>query len=136
MGTSSITKIKDEYGETILHMYRQFDGYEECHGKELKYFLKNMQMVNGIGMDKANIANGIGCLAAQLISHFKKEAGGFYLVNFKNDSESYDYTIYPENMDGSHDDTQLCIKVESSGKVLYDGLVKDYDPMREKDEEN
>ena len=61
-------------------MYRQYDGYPHGHGAELAEFLNGGKVVNGIGADeKHTVFNGAGCLAAQMIAHFKNGAGGFYI---------------------------------------------------------
>tara|TARA_R110000765_G_scaffold204101_1_gene309153 strand:+ start:45 stop:464 length:420 start_codon:yes stop_codon:yes gene_type:complete len=104
MGTKSNTVIYDEYfdadlnaGVQILNLYRQHDGYVEGHGAELLAFLEPMTIVNGITTGLTNIANGSGCLAAQLVSHFKKKVGEFYIMaplgkdEFDNE---YTYKIY------------------------------------------
>lgn len=61
-------------------MYRQFDGYLEGHGKDLADFLSGFKLVNGISGDEPpKFANGMGCLAAQVVAHFKNEPGGIYI---------------------------------------------------------
>src|ERR1700678_2046311 len=76
MGTRSMTIVIDGNSE-ICRIYRQFDGYPEGHGLDLAK-LCNVKMVNGIGADK-NVANGMGCLAAQIIAGLKEGAGNIYL---------------------------------------------------------
>lgn len=79
MGTRSLTKVIED-GETIVNMYRQFDGYPSGHGKELFHFLDGITLVNGLsGDEKHKVANGAGCLAAQMVAFFKNGPGGFYL---------------------------------------------------------
>lgn len=85
MGTRSLTYVFDgkraENPEPLVNLYRQYDGYMEGHGAELAEFLEGFNIVNGLGVNDENkkIANGMGDLAAQLIAHFKTEAGQFYL---------------------------------------------------------
>lgn len=79
MGTRSLTVVQDEHKRRYLVMYRQFDGYPSGHGQELAEFLKGIIVVNGISGDMAKIANGAGCLAAQIVAHFKTEPGGIYI---------------------------------------------------------
>lgn len=123
MGTRAVTKVLNEEGDVILSMYSQFDGYPDGLGRSLVEFLKKIKMVNGIRInEERKVANGMGCLAAQLVVEFKKEAGGFYLTT-PDDEESYNYTIYSE---GDYDDQILKIKVESYSEVLFDGKVEDY----------
>ena len=95
MGTRSNTVVYDEDVQ-ILNMYRQMDGYPDGHGAELLEFLRPISIVNGITTGRANLANGGGCLAAQLVAHFKTGVGGFYIQppmvvgEFEND---YTYAI-------------------------------------------
>ncbi len=97
MGTRSTTTVFDESGNPLICLYRHFNGYYAGHGEELAKFLAEMNFVNGIG-DKipAKSANGMGCLAAQLIAHFKKEIGTFYIVPIGNTQE-YDYEVRYSN---------------------------------------
>ena len=95
MGTRSLTKVIED-GQILVNMYRQFDGYPSGHGRELFNFLENMTMVNGISMEETRrIANGAGCLAAQIVAHFKKEPGGIYLhpPGSTNCWQEYEYLI-------------------------------------------
>jgi hypothetical protein len=99
MGTRSITTIIDnafDNNEEICTMYRQYDGYPSGHGKELSDFLSQFTIVNGMGLDeKRKIANGAGCLAAQIIEHFKDGPGGIYMVKTRTKlaGEDYGYEI-------------------------------------------
>ena len=86
--------------DSLINLYRQYDGYMHEHGLELAKFLNGFTLVNGIRSDidpKDKIANGSECLSAQLVKHFKKDAGQFYLMPFKDEvgaySEEYIYTI-------------------------------------------
>ena len=112
MGTRSLTRIiprqeglsfneGHEHGElSHVNMYRQFDGYPDGHGLELAEFLKDIKIINGIGGDAelGTHANGEGCLAAQMVKHFKEEVGNIYLypTNLDEGWEEYIYTIYPK----------------------------------------
>ena len=106
MGTRSLTFVYNTYKakngravhRPIINLYRQYDGYPEGHGQELVEFLKQFTLVNGLGGEpKARTANGMGCLAAQLVSNFKgNEAGQFYLypTDVKDCGQDYEYHIY------------------------------------------
>lgn len=107
MGTRSLTFVyTDHYeGETpvpIVNMYRQFDGYPSGHGAELAEFLNSFNaIVNGIPFDeKRKVANGMGCLAAQMIAHFKDGVGGFYIypVTTNDCGQEYEYHIYSDRI--------------------------------------
>jgi len=101
MGTRSLTQVY-EHGEPVVCMYRQLDGYPTGHGAELAEFLNQFDAItNGIAVGETRkTANGMGCLAAQLIGHFKTEAGGFYLypVNSEDVGEEYDYHIHEDKV--------------------------------------
>jgi hypothetical protein len=78
-------------------MYRQFDGYPTGHGAELAEFLNGGRLVNGLdGIGKELQFNGMACLAAQLVSHFKKESGGFYLhpTDVTDCGQDYEYHVF------------------------------------------
>lgn len=80
MGTRSIVVIKDEDNKKIIEMYRQYNGYPACAGAEYKDFIERFTLVNGLSINEnREVANGIGCFAAQFISHFKDGPGGYYL---------------------------------------------------------
>lgn len=107
MGTRSLTFVyTDHYGgetpEPIINMYRQFDGYPEGHGLELAEFLNSFdKVVNGIPVGETQrVANGMECLAAQMIAHFKKSVGGFYIypVTSKDCWQEYEYHVYSDRI--------------------------------------
>jgi len=81
MGTRSLTIINNEWDNSeICVLYRQSDGYPKGHGIDLLNFLKDMNIVNGISIGESRrISNGMDCLAAQIVAHFKTGPGGFYL---------------------------------------------------------
>ena len=118
MGTRSLTFVYD--GEKpIVNMYRQFDGYPSGHGAELAEFLNSFDaIVNGISVgDNRKIANGMGCLAAQLIAHFKIDAGGFYMypVTPKDCGQEYEYHVY-ENK----------VVVKNPTEVIFSGTWREF----------
>jgi hypothetical protein len=100
MGTRSLTYVFDN--ETpVVCMYRQFDGYPSGHGAELAGFLDGFEIVNGYGEVKPKLANGMGCLAAQMIAFFKVGVGGFYLepVELGQDfCQDYEYHVYRDKV--------------------------------------
>ena len=99
MGTRSLTFVYDG-DKPIINMYRQFDGYPSGHGSELADFLKGFEIVNGYGEVKPKIANGMGCLAAQLIANFKQSVGGFYIhaVTDTDCWQDYEYHVYEDKV--------------------------------------
>ena len=130
MGTRSVTTIY-EGDKPLLAFYRQMDGYPSGHGQELVDFLKGIEMVNGIMMQgpppELQQANGAGCLAAQILTHFKTgvinhtygeggmkiregdNAGSIYVVPIGQTEEyNYDVVVNKHNkvtgvsVDGQH----------------------------------
>ena len=95
MGTRSLTYVYSE-DTPLINMYRQYDGYPTGHGAELAEFLSGFEIVNGYGEVKPKLANGMGCLAAQLIANFKQSVGGFYIyaVTDNDCGQEYEYHVY------------------------------------------
>lgn len=122
MGTRCLTTFVDERGKEICVMYRQFDGYLDGHGKELAKFLKDFNLVNGFTPEdeKRRTANGIGCLAAQIVAHFKEGIGNIYLYpsDTRNVWESYVYEV-------SNKEGRPWIKAFSD-RLLLEGYPEDF----------
>lgn len=102
MGTRSLTMVYTEDYEVIMNMYAQWDGYPSGHGAELAEFLNSFEAVtNGIRVgEERKTANGMGCLAAQLVAHFKGSVGSFYLypTTAKDCGQEYEYHIYKDRV--------------------------------------
>ena len=79
MGTRSLTYVYEDDAPVVC-MYRQFDGYPSGHGAELAAFLASGKLVNGVPSDATKVFNGMCCLAAQMVAHFKKDRGGICLM--------------------------------------------------------
>jgi len=121
MGTRALTFVYD--GETpIINLYRQYDGYPTGHGAELAEFLNGFKIVNGLGPDTpSRIANGMGCLAAQLVSHFKgDEAGQFYLYSPQTVEcgQDFEYHVYQKNK-------ELRVRITNRGCNLFGLTMSD-----------
>lgn len=101
MGTRSLTHIMDD-GKPLVTIYRQFDGYPSGHGQDLADFLEGLTVVNGIGSRERKIANGMGCLAAQLVGHLKAEsAKSAYQPNGPQPGDiAGNVYIYPAGIEG------------------------------------
>ena len=103
MGTRSLTYVYESFkdrNEAVLCMYRQFDGYPTGHGAELAEFLTSGTMVNGLGVGSKEIVfNGMGCLAASMVAHFKQTPGGFYIhpTDITDCGQDYEYHIFSDN---------------------------------------
>lgn len=118
MGTRSLTFVYDD-NEPLLNMYRQFDGYPEGHGIDLANFLCGIdEVTNGIMVGETRrTANGMGCLAAQMIATFKKSVGGFYIypVSSTDCGQDYEYHVYENE-----------VVVKGYDKTIYRGTWKDF----------
>lgn len=119
MGTRSLTFVYDERRQPIINMYRQYDGYPSGHGRELAEFLSPFTIVNGIGRETKNIANGMGCLAAQMVAHFKTEVGQFYLhsVIEADCGQDYEYHVY---------ENRVVVK-NYNGNEVFSGTWENFD---------
>ena len=114
MGTRSLTRViprqeglsfsegHEHVDKSVVNIYRQYDGYPDGLGLELAGFLSEFTVVNGLGADsyKSRVANGYGCLAAQLVEFLKDGPGNVYLELLGGDAgdhwEQYIYTLYPK----------------------------------------
>ena len=126
MGTRSLTVFNNEMdNEEIVVLYRQYDGYPTGHGRDLLSFLNNMEIVNGINNnEERKIANGMGCLSAQVVAYLKEAPGNFYLhsAGTRDIGEEFIYTLYYKN-------DKLKIKVQDTydkGHDLFDGNMTQY----------
>lgn len=122
MGTRSITKFYDKYDDGTTRfiggIYRQCDGYLEGHGKDLKDYLKNKKIINGICDETlATAFNGMSCCGAAVIAHFKKRIGGIYLST-ENDKEFYNYKVWPEK-------DKIFIEIQIGDNIFYSGHIDD-----------
>jgi hypothetical protein len=131
MGTRSLTVVAEtDGGVENLVMYRQMDGYPEGHGAELLERFADTKICNGYGIeqDTGKWANGMSCLAAQIVAHFKKELGGIYLQpsGSRDFDEEFIYYLYPRSREN---EITLCLRVLSVGlnendkEVLFDGDI-------------
>lgn len=131
MGTRSLTIVYDNYrGEDdqiiqrpIINLYRQYDGYPSGHGTELAEFLTQFAAItNGIAVGETRkTANGMGCLAAQIVAHFKDGPGQFYLhsVDQTECGQDYEYHVYENS------DNELCVQVRNRGCNMFGLTLSD-----------
>lgn len=150
MGTRSLTHFIERYIEPskdkrrkpivkdteVVVMYRQYDGYPSGHGIQLAEFLAKGRLVNGISAVEPEIVfNGMGCLSAQVVAHFKEGAGGIYLhaAGTRDCWQDYDYYVI-----GNEETKELILKcVNSRGKVIFEGTPKEFiDELEEIEERN
>lgn len=127
MGTRSYTLFK-KGDETIAAVYRQSDGYLDCHGKFLREEFGRTRIVNGMrGSEKAGAhANGLGCLAAQAVAAMKCGIGGVYLLGIpdEDDIRHTDYTYILTASDTDEYGTpvgRVMAEVLCFGRQIYRG---------------
>lgn len=126
MGTRSITRIypgtPDEKSKAVVQMYRQMDGYPSGHGAELAEFLEGMTIINGItDYNAKKVANGAGCLAAQMVAHFKTELGSIYLEPVgPNEWVDYEYHVFAEP------GQPVVVRVKLFRRKVFEGPVDEF----------
>jgi len=124
MGTRSLTHIKQD-DETLVTIYRQMDGYPSGMGAELKSIAGGIKIVNGFqpGSTDGPEANGMGCLAAQVIEGLKDGIGGVYVypVDSADCGENYTYTLWDQG-------GRVHVKCEEvyDKAIVYEGPLADW----------
>ncbi len=132
MGTRSLTTVLDHNNKPIVTMYRQMDGYPTGHGNELAEFLNSGALVNGLGSEPGIVFNGVQCLAASLVAHFKDGPGNIYLYapGSTNVGEEYHYNISvfgtTDSKSGETGEGQIHLKV-TAGPMTFFGMDKTED---------
>ena len=137
MGTRSLTRViprqeglsfsegHEHVDKAVVNIYRQYDGYPEGMGVDLAEFLSEFTLVNGLGADsyKRKVANGAGCLAAQLVAFLKDGPGNVYLEELNNGDhwEEYIYTLYPKE----NEPTYISIYDVYAKECIFVGTPKD-----------
>lgn len=119
---------KDTSDRLLVSIYKQMDGYPSGLGIALAEFCAPFKIVNGFGdRTTKNIANGMGCFAAQLIGHLKTDVGSVYIVAPTSEAHGYTYEIRPSSPVNAK--TQICLHMRvwdyDGSTVLYDGPASD-----------
>ncbi len=125
MSTGCITVICDNSDEEIAVLFRHGDGYPEVHGVELAKFLSTRILCSGIGgkiIDGKQWANGMNCLAAQIVAHFKDAPGGFYLYPARSRyiGEMYIYEVFCEGPGHNFN-----IRISDRNSVIFNGTPEE-----------
>ena len=121
-------------------MYRQFDGYPEGMGEDLKKALAGRVLVNGFN-DAKTQCNGMGCLAAMVVAELKEGCGNVYLhaPGTSDIWEDYVYTLSKgEALPPAprvSESYAIILKVQSGSEVLYDGPLSEFDSGKLKETE-
>lgn len=150
MGTRSLTYFYQD-GKPFSAFYRQYDGYPDGHGAEIGKILAGIKLVNGYGMnDKVGeVANGPGCLAAQIVTELKTEAGlgGIYLINpnpedNKEGWQEYEYHIFVDTVGTGFEGKYVGrIECRDPERVIFSGDFASFykwaqKPKRTKDDDD
>ena len=108
-------------------LYKHYDGYPEGLGVTLASYLKGYDIRNGIPNEyQGPIANGIGCLSAQLVSYLKDEPGNVYLQPPVDPKwEEYTYYVWVK------ENSRIMISIFSLNECIYVGdcesLIEKYE---------
>jgi hypothetical protein len=127
MGTRALVHVKKDGrdSDTLLTVYRQFDGYPTGLGADIKGSLGGKAVVNGYN-DPANQVNGMGCAAAMLVASIKDGCGSVYIYPADTSDvwEDYVYTLWAEGN---------ALHIECSGRCeapIFAGRLDDFDPEK------
>lgn len=107
MGTRALVRVFEGPTE-ILTLYFHSDGYPDGVGRQIAEFCETKRIFNGIrgGVPRTIMANGAGCLAAQLVANFKEDVGGVYVIASGSNSAWVDYEYHvncPVHTDDAND---------------------------------
>lgn len=127
MGTRAYTLFK-KGDETIAAIYRQSDGYLDGHGKFLREEFGRTKIINGMrgGEAVGTHANGMGCLAAQVVCAMKDDLGGTYLLGLPDEDDirhtDYIYILTASDKDeGDIPVGRVMVEVLCFGEQIYKG---------------
>lgn len=135
MGTRSQTTISEAGNKPLVGIYRHFDGYPSGHGLELFQFLSKIKIVNGFapGSKLGEVANGAGCLAAQLVANFKTAVGGVYIqkagntggkkINLTSTPEEFTYQVTIGNEESGF---EIRLKVYNYEDKIFEGGLEEF----------
>ena len=111
-----------------VQIYNHYDGYPSGLGVKLANLVDGYSVVNGLshGM-QGPTANGMGCLAAQIVGLLKDGPGNIYLQKpIEKDWEDYEYFVWVK------DDAELWISIFNyNGECIFvgepDKLIEKYE---------
>ena len=93
-------------------------------------------MVNGLAQTKTVkeiVFNGMGCLAAQMVTNFKQTPGGFYIhpVDVRECGQDYEYHV-SEKKDGLYVEVYYCgcnmfgVSSGEESQLIFQGYLKEF----------
>lgn len=122
MGTKALIRVFDEENHLLLGIYQHSDGYLSGLGRKLAEFLENIKF-EGYSFEERVVgkaANGMGCLAAQIVAYLKDDWGHVYIVPpslAEHDSQATHYC---------YDIHSNYVKVTHLSKMRFKGSFKDF----------
>jgi hypothetical protein len=124
MGTRSTTKIYED-GQLLLAIYKQFDGYPDGWGQQLKDFLHSGVFVNGFNFNDTKGGfefNGVGDFVLLLVKEFKEGTGGLYATTEENEQE-YNYVIEFDHNEKDYGKMKYSIRCKEEESYLEEGEI-------------
>ena len=103
--------------KVMVSIYNHYDGYPEGLGVTLASYLNGKKIVNGLGGNRGDVFNGLGCMAASIIAELKEEAGNVYIEDPERKHGWIDYEYYVWGDD--HKD--IWISIFSDGDCIFVG---------------
>ena len=103
--------------KVMVSIYNHYDGYPEGLGVTLASYLEGSKIVNGLGGNRNDVFNGLGCLAASLIAELKDGPGNVYIEDPERKHGWIDYEYYVWGDD--HKD--IWISIFSDGDCIFVG---------------
>ena len=122
MGTRSTTKIY-ENGQLLLALYKQYDGYTDGWGQELKDFLHKGVFVNGFNGTKGDLEfNGVGDFVLLLVKEFKEGTGGLYATT-EEDEQQYNYVVEFEHSEKDFSKMKYSVRCKEEEGYFEEGQI-------------
>jgi hypothetical protein len=142
MGTHSLIFFSEtKRSKPFCCVYKRWAGYPTDLGAKIKTFGYNITLVNGLSGDQTNLADGMGCFAAQLIAHLKSASpgpGDIYMeppTKGMDRWQEFEYHLWDasgltrsKKGFGANSPVGITVYSNSRHKTLYDGLLRDFNP--------
>ena len=103
--------------KTIVDIYHHWDGYPEGLGVTLADYLENKKILNGLPINPVDVFNGMGCLAASLITKLKDGPGNVYIdgPDVKRSWIDYEYYVWGDEY------KDIWISIFENGDCIFVG---------------
>lgn len=120
---AAATVIRDDAGHALAIVSSE-DGMLIPFGRELAEFLAFKTIVDHANNDKLQF-EGMGCLAASLIAHLKKNPGEHVLVHDVGgwDEHEYTYEVKPATGQRPHGTT---LTMKHLGTIVFQGTPEEF----------